>query len=147
MIWIILAVAIAAAGTAYWWSQQEKPERPAASRPRPAQAAAKKPATTTGAAEADKPFRAVSIKFPRENCCQAARALEGKRFLRNEAPLLPLSECDVAKCQCAYVHHNDRRKGERERRDNFGLQTQLFQETTGQERRQRRGRRKTDHLD
>lgn len=63
------------------------------------------------------PYHAVSIESgPR--ACAAARECEGRRFLSTSAPMLPLSECTHATCQCRYVHYNDRRS-ERDRRVNF----------------------------
>ena len=54
------------------------------------------------------PFHAASIKAgPR--CCHAAGSMAGMRFLSREAPRLPLPQCDVAACECRYVHHDDRR--------------------------------------
>ncbi|MDJ0905483.1 MAG: hypothetical protein QNI96_05645 [Woeseiaceae bacterium] len=63
-------------------------------------------------------FHAVSIRFE-SNACKAARAMEGRRFLSNAAPRLPLPECDVLECNCRFVHHKDRRTG-RDRRSPFG---------------------------
>ena len=60
-------------------------------------------------------FPAVSVYSP-SDCCQAANTLQGKHFLSNEAPLLPLEGCTAAKCRCVYRHHADRRSGYGERR-------------------------------
>lgn len=62
-------------------------------------------------------FHAVSIKF-QSSACQAARELEGRRFLSTAAPRLPLPDCDVLECNCRFVHHRDRRTGN-ERRSPF----------------------------
>jgi len=67
---------------------------------------------------ADPAFHAVSIKFS-GNACDAARALDGRRFLSSAAPKLPLAECDVLECRCRFVHHKDRRAG-KDRRSPFG---------------------------
>ena len=61
------------------------------------------------------PFRAVSV-YPYSDCCQAAKAVNGKLFLSNDAPHLPLAECTAEKCQCVYRHHADRRTGNGDRR-------------------------------
>jgi len=53
-------------------------------------------------------FHAVAIKFS-DNACDAAKVLESKRFLSNEAPRLPLPECQLLKCNCRFVHFKDRR--------------------------------------
>ncbi len=63
-------------------------------------------------------FHAVSIKFDADACLHA-KALQGRRFLASEAPNLPLDNCDAAKCNCRFVHHEDRRSG-KDRRSPFG---------------------------
>ncbi len=63
-------------------------------------------------------FHAVSIKFDADACLHA-KALQGRRFLAREAPTLPLGNCDAAKCNCRFVHHDDRRSG-KDRRSPFG---------------------------
>jgi hypothetical protein len=64
------------------------------------------------------PFHAVSIE-PGQRACLEARRLEGQRFLSTSAPMLPLKACGSSSCQCRYVHHNDRRNSQRDRRVNF----------------------------
>ena len=55
------------------------------------------------------PWKAVSV-LAGINGCAAAEALRGKRFLSNEAPLLPLRDCgSPGTCKCRYQHHQDRR--------------------------------------
>ena len=54
------------------------------------------------------PYHAVSIETG-SRACEAARALEGRRFLSSSAPMLPLNGCNSTTCQCRYVHHSDRR--------------------------------------
>jgi len=61
------------------------------------------------------PFHAVSI-HPEPNCCSAVRTVQSYRFLSEEAPGLPLPQCDQATCGCKYKHHSDRRSGARDRR-------------------------------
>lgn len=58
------------------------------------------------------PFHAVSIKMNGTGCA-SARSISRQRFLANEAPRLPLHECDRADCTCSYVHFDDRRRAER----------------------------------
>ena len=53
-------------------------------------------------------FHAVAIKFT-QNACDAAKSMRGKRFLSNAAPRLPLPECNVAQCDCRFMHYKDRR--------------------------------------
>ena len=62
-------------------------------------------------------YHAVSIKFS-SNACQAAKDMEGRRFLSSAAPRLPLPECQVLDCSCRFVHHKDRRAG-KDRRSPF----------------------------
>jgi hypothetical protein len=45
--------------------------------------------------------------------CEAAKSLEGTRFLPDEAPGLPVPGCNTQNCMCRYVHHDDRREDDR----------------------------------
>ena len=82
-------------------------------------------------------YHAVSIKFS-SNACKAARDLQGRRFLSNAAPRLPLPECDELECNCRFIHHKDRRTG-KDRRSPFGPRG--FGSGTGSyEAEQRKGR-------
>lgn len=56
-----------------------------------------------------KGYRGVQVVAGDAECCQAARDIAEMRFLSNEAPILPLKECDVAACACTYKHYGDRR--------------------------------------
>lgn len=69
--------------------------------PLPARSSQAKPTTR---------FHAVSIQFA-ENACEAAKNMEGKRFLAAAAPRIPLRECNVLECKCRFIHHEDRRSG------------------------------------
>jgi hypothetical protein len=54
------------------------------------------------------PFHAVTI----QGNCEAARPLDGRRFLSKDAPSLPLAGCAApGGCTCVYRHHPDRRAG------------------------------------
>lgn len=68
--------------------------------------------------QANTAYHAVSIKFP-SNACDAAKEMEGRRFLSTAAPKLPLAGCQTLDCSCRFVHHKDRRAG-RDRRSPFG---------------------------
>lgn len=50
--------------------------------------------------------------------CGAVRGLGEKRYLSREAPLLPIPGCTLQRCQCRYIHYDDRRI--EERRSPFG---------------------------
>ena len=63
-------------------------------------------------------FHAVSIKFA-ANACDAAREMEGRRFLSGAAPKIPLPDCDASECKCRFIHHKDRRSGD-DRRNVWG---------------------------
>ena len=65
----------------------------------------------------DSRYHAVSIRFP-ANACAAAKEMAGVRHLASEAPPLPLPGCTSARCDCRYVHHDDRRSG-KDRRSPF----------------------------
>ena len=57
------------------------------------------------------PWHAVSIEAGK-GACEAVRALQGQRYLSSGSPpLIPLKECDAARCRCRYKHHDDRRSG------------------------------------
>lgn len=46
--------------------------------------------------------------------CPALHGIENVRFLANEAPMIPLPECDQGRaCDCRYKHFDDRRQDER----------------------------------
>lgn len=77
------------------------------------------------------------------DCCEAAKTLAGQRLLSDQAPLVPLADCDRPRdCACIYQHHDDRRAGPR-RQKPAGRQQQkrLWH---GPDRRVGRGRRESD---
>src|ERR1700722_17538543 len=86
-------------------------------------------------------WHAVSIVTTQASC-PPARALRGTRFLSDEAPHLPLTECIAgASCPCAYKHYADRRGPPRRAEELTGLRRP---NPGAQERRQQSGRRSTD---
>ncbi len=103
-LWAVLLVVILLAGWLLLRSRQSGSKAP--------------PQAASGGQSPDSAYHAVSIKFA-SNACKAARELEGRRFLSNAAPRLPLAECDVLECSCRFVHHKDRRTG-KDRRSPFG---------------------------
>lgn len=74
-------------------------------------------------------FHAVSLTTGR-SACTNAREIEGKRYLAESAPRIPLTGCDVASCECRFTHHPDRRGGDDRRSpypSPFGLETGAYQ--------------------
>jgi hypothetical protein len=69
----------------------------------------KRPPRRTGKAAPDPEFHAVSLEIS-GTACEAAQAMEGRRFLSSAAPRIPLPECDAPKCKCHFIHHKDRRQ-------------------------------------
>jgi len=59
------------------------------------------------------PFAAVKITPSKDIQCVEALSKSKVFFLRNEAPLIPLSQCTHRQqCKCRYTHFKDRRGGE-----------------------------------
>ena len=69
-------------------------------------------------------FAAVEIRR-RSGACEAARALEGQRFLANQSPAIPLAGCTKKRCDCRFVKMSDRRTDER-RWGHDGLSAAIF---------------------
>ena len=60
------------------------------------------------------------------SACEAVTALENVRFLADEAPMLPLSDCcNPSGCRCKYQHYDDRRT-EARRESDAGLPTKHY---------------------
>ena len=108
--------------------------------------APKKVERRTTTSSDDTAFHAVSIKFV-PKACDAAKELDGTRFLSSAAPQIPLPGCDVVDCQCRFVHYKDRRA----RVDRRSLFTSSgLSATTGKfeaERRENQERRHDDDED
>jgi hypothetical protein len=85
-----------------------------------------------------KNFHGVSIT-PCANSCAQAVEYQHKRFLPNEAPTLPLPECNKH-CTCTYKHHNDRRTGA----DRRALSIKMGEQNA--DHRELKGRRKVDQF-
>lgn len=108
MLDIILVVAgLALVGVPAWLYLRREAE-PARSEPRPSRRSASAVESAAETPARGSAFRAVSVRTG-TGPCDAARSLNGKRFLGHEAPHLPLAGCDAVRCQCRYAHHNDRR--------------------------------------
>jgi hypothetical protein len=108
MLLALVGSLILAAAAAYWLTTRRS--RP---RNRPA------PERKTGGR-----FGAVEIRL-RNTACEAARALEGQRFLSKDAPALPLPACSAAKCSCSFAKLSDRRSDGR-RSEHGGPTAALF---------------------
>lgn len=54
-------------------------------------------------------YNAVEVIPRKDACCEAVQALAGQRYLCDEAPRLPLPDCDQPICDCTYRRHPDRR--------------------------------------
>jgi len=90
-------------------------------------------------------YKATSIQCG-ENSCAAVQAIKDKRFLvvNKDIPPIPLPNCDVKKCTCVYAHHEDRRDQDDDRRGPRGLRSDLHAHALEVDRREKRGRRKSD---
>jgi hypothetical protein len=88
------------------------------------------------------PYAAVSLE-PAAIACDAAQRFAGRRYLRDEAPAVPLRDCDGRRCGCRLVTHPDRRQLGTDRR--LGLQSERYLTSGNRDRRQApRGRRSSD---
>jgi len=124
MIPIATLAAIAALATVvYWWSRR---------RPRSTHVPSR-------AARGAERFAAVEIRR-RSGACEAARSLDGQRFLANQSPALPLARCTKARCDCRFVKLSDRRTDDR-RWGHDGLSAAMFNSA---QRRKLADRRDTD---
>jgi len=87
-------------------------------------------------------YHAVAIRI-QPYACDAARKLEGKRFLASEAPRLPLPECDRDRCDCRFQHYADRRS-RGDRRSPFGSGGSASGTGTFEQQRRRTDGRRAD---
>ena len=66
----------------------------------------------------NKLFHGVAVRARGGDCCEAVEALGSRRFLSEEAPLLPLAECSNPQgCRCVYEHFDERRDNLRREAD------------------------------
>lgn len=92
------------------------------------------------------PYSATSISFD-DTACDAVKAIGDRLFLDadRDTPLLPLPGCDAPRCNCKYVHREDRREVGEDRRHPSGLQAELYDAGVNSNRREKnRGRRGDD---
>ena len=87
-------------------------------------------------------YFAVSVNPNESEACEAAKNMSGKRFLRDDVPVLPLEACDRhGQCQRKYEKWDDRRQDERR----FVVAGMVNPYQAGDEKRSLRGgRRSTD---
>jgi hypothetical protein len=90
------------------------------------------------------PYHAVSIRH--DDCvCPTVRALGTRRFLANKVPNFPLPSCDAPRCNCRYMHHEDRREQDN-RRAVYSMKSDLYVLSGNNERRASKARRQSDNV-
>jgi hypothetical protein len=99
--------------------------------------------TAKNAVPARLPYHAVSCRSG-VGSCEAVEEINGERFLVEVAPQLPLDACAKERCKCKYLHHQDRRDNDDDRRALYGIKSEFYEYTSKQDRRVKRGRRASD---
>ena len=111
MVWILLAVAVAAGiPVTIAYRRRRAADHPSGTGP-----ARRRPAGR---------FQSVEIRVGMHACAEA-RKLAGERFLVSDAPPLPLAGCPAARCTCTYKKLSDRRE-EGRRWSDEGLGVTIF---------------------
>jgi hypothetical protein len=82
------------------------------------------PASKAGTKLPQPPYRSMTLNIC-TNSCAASKRIRKKSFLVNEAPQLPLANCDRV-CHCKFAIHDDRRLKE----DRRFPSADIFQDTT-----------------
>ncbi len=91
-------------------------------------------------------YRGVEVIPDPKACCKAVEALAGRRLLADEAPQLPLPDCDLATCECRFQQYSDRRTDLRRDADaGIGTMASMFVKENA--RADRPGRRAADQED
>ena len=89
-------------------------------------------------------YQAISCRSGAGNCA-AVEGLKDQRFLVEDAPQLPLADCTSSeRCKCKYLHHEDRRDNDDDRRALYGIKSEFYEYTSKQDRRVKNGRRESD---
>ena len=88
-------------------------------------------------------FRGVEVIPDANGCCKAVEAITGRRLLTEEAPQLPMPDCDKATCECRFQQYTDRRTDVRRDAD-AGIGTMADMFVTENARADRPGRRSSD---
>ena len=91
-------------------------------------------------------FRGVEVIPDTNACCNAVEALAGRRLLADEAPQLPMPDCDQVSCECRFQQYSDRRTDLRRDAD-AGIGTLADMFVTDNARAERPGRRSADQED
>ena len=74
-------------------------------------------------------YRGVEVTGNGGDCCEAAQAIAGKRFLSDDVPMLPCDGCDSSDCRCSYKLFDDRRTDIRRGSDvAFDIASQLCEQ-------------------
>ncbi len=90
------------------------------------------------------PYHAISCRSGAGNCA-AVETLKDQRFLVEDAPQLPLADCTSSeRCKCKYLHHQDRRDNDDDRRALYGIKSEFYEYSSKQDRRVKNGRRESD---
>ncbi len=64
--------------------------------------------------------------------CESACQLGNTRYLSQEAPSLPVPGCGASRCDCSFIHHDDRRDDDR--RHLYGQWAGIPPDATGERR-------------
>lgn len=138
--------ALFSAPLSYWPFSSAKPgKNQKASQPTASREKKSKPENKAEAVQL-KLYRGTSIVFA-ANACDAVKAIGKNRFLLadGDTPILPLAACDTSRCTCKYIHHDDRRDYDDDRRLPSAIRTELYEDSGNTNRRlKKRGRRKSD---
>jgi hypothetical protein len=106
-----------------------------------------KPTPSTARSASANPYAGAEVVPRKDHCCEAVRAIAGKRFLSKHVPLIPLRDCDQPDCGCTYRRFADRRTGVRRAIDlGAGVfPSESFRRSTDRRRADVPGRRATDY--
>jgi len=108
-----------------------------------ASSTAKRVKSASGVSAGSNAYHAVSVTCG-PGACKQALAMADKRFLPAEMPQFPLADCTSSKCRCKFVHYDDRRDPDSDKRAPTALRSELYTASGRPERRASGGRRKSD---
>ncbi len=81
------------------------------------------------------------IVQPGSNACDAVKAIAYSRYLSEDAPRLPLPDCNRGECRCTLQPQDDRRAGYDRRGDSFSAYGNFELDRHAQKRHTRNDRR------